>query len=74
MKEMRKLKIELIEYKSSKLLGYLNMAKGFEIERIKKLETKLEKLKILKTIADAITESFISKNYLYHILKHKIIL
>ena len=36
-----------------------------------KIEIKLEKIKIPKTIVDAITESVISKKYLYHILGHK---
>ena len=58
---MEELKIKKLEDKSSKLLGDLNMEKGFEIDRIKKIEIKLEKLKIPKTIADAITESIISK-------------
>ena len=50
------------------------MEKGFEIERIKNIEIKLEKLKISKTIVDAITKSVISKKkkkYLYHILRLK---
>ena len=49
------------------------MEKGFEIERIKNIEIKLEKLKIPKTIVDAITKSVISKKkkYLYHILRLK---
>ena len=50
------------------------MEKRFEVERTKKIEIKLEKLKILKTIVDAITESVIPKKYLYHILRHKKIL
>ena len=48
------LKIETIEYKSSKLLGDLNMEKGIEIEEIKEIEINLEKLKIPKTIFNAI--------------------
>ena len=48
------LKIETIEYKSSKLLGELNMEKGIEIEEIKEIEINLEKLKIPKTIVNAI--------------------
>ena len=48
------LKIETIEYKSSKLLGDLNMEKGIEIEEIKEIEINLEKLKIPKTIVNAI--------------------
>ena len=61
----------MIEGKSSKLLGDLNIEKGLNIEKIKKIEIKLEKLKIPKTITDAITESVISKKYLYNILRHK---
>ena len=38
----------MIEYKSSKLLGDLNMEKGIEIEEIKWIEIKLQKLTILK--------------------------
>ena len=38
---------------------------------MEKIEIKLEKIKIPKTIVDAITESVISKKYLYHILGHK---
>ena len=48
------LKIETIEYKSSKLLGDLNMEKGIETEEIKEIEINLEKLKIPKTIVNAI--------------------
>ena len=59
---MKELEIVMIEDKSSKLLRNLNIEKEFEIERIKKIEIKLEKLKIPKTIVDAITESVISKN------------
>ena len=35
---MKELEIEMIEDKSSKLLGDLNMENGLEIERIKKIE------------------------------------
>ena len=47
------------------------MEKGFEITRLKKIEIKLEKPKMPKTIVDTITESVISKKYLYPILRHK---
>ena len=47
---MEELKIKMIEDKSSKLFGDLNMEKGFEIETIKKIEIKIEKLKFPKTI------------------------
>ena len=53
-KDVEGLKIETIEYKSSKLLGDLNMEKGIEIEEIKEIEINLEKLKIPKTIVNAI--------------------
>ena len=49
LEEMKQLKIEMIEDKSSKLLGDLNMEKRIEIEEIKEIEIKLEKLKIPKT-------------------------
>ena len=39
-----------IEYKSSKLLGDLDMEKRIKIEEIKEIEIKLEKLKIPETI------------------------
>ena len=41
------------------------------MKEMEKIEIKLEKIKIPKTIVDAITESVISKKYLYHILGHK---
>ena len=41
------------------------------MKEMEKIEIKLEKIKIPKTIVDAITESVISKQYLYHILGHK---
>ena len=49
------------------MLEDLNMEKGFEIERIKKTEIKLEKLKISKTIVDSIRKPAISKKC-YHAL------
>ena len=39
-----------IEYKSSKLLGDLDMENRIKIEEIKEIEIKLEKLKIPETI------------------------
>ena len=52
-KEMGELKIEnnrkkTIENKSSKLLGDLNLEKEFEVERIKKMEIKLEIISYFK--------------------------
>ena len=38
----------MIEYNSSKLLVDLNMRKGIEIEEIKWIEIKLQKLTVLK--------------------------
>ena len=40
------------------------------IERIKKIEIKLEKLKISKTIVDTIKKSAISEKCLHHISRH----
>ena len=51
---MEGLKIETIEYKSFKWLDDVNMEKGIEIEKIKKIEIKLEKLKIPKKIFNII--------------------
>ena len=53
---MKRLKIEAIERKSSKLLSNLNMEKGFEMEEIKEIEyiilclTKSLKIDELKQI------------------------
>ena len=47
---MEVLKIEMIEDKSSKFLGDLNMEKRIEIEEIQAIEIKQEKLKITKKI------------------------
>ena len=61
----------MIEYKTSKLLEDLNMEKRIEIEEIKEIERKLEKLKIPKTIVNIIKKIIISEKYLYQILRHK---
>ena len=61
----------MIEYKTSKLLEDLNMEKRIEIEEIKEIEIKLEKLKIPKTIVNIIKKIIISEKYLYQILRHK---
>ena len=61
----------MIEYKTSKLLEDLNMEKRTEIEEIKEIERKLEKLKIPKTIVNIIKKIIISEKYLYQILRHK---
>ena len=61
----------MIEYKTSKLLEDINMEKRIEIEEIKEIERKLEKLKIPKTIVNIIKKIIISEKYLYQILRHK---
>ena len=61
----------MIEYKSSKLLGGLNMEKEIKIEEIKEIEIKLEELKIPKTIVGTIKKSIIPEKYLCHILRYK---
>ena len=48
---MEELKIEMIEDKSSKFLGDLNMEKRIEIEEIQAIGIKQEKLKITKKIS-----------------------
>ena len=60
----------MIEHKSSKLLGDLNIKKGIEIEEIKEIEIKLEKLKITKVIVNTIKKLIISEKYLPHIFRH----
>ena len=47
------------------------MEKEIEIERIKKLEMRLKKLKVSKTIVNAVGKLVISEKYLYHILNHE---
>ena len=71
IKEMKRLRIETIELKSSKLLGDLNLKKGFEIEEIIEIEIKLEKLKIPTTVINTIKKSIISEEYMHHILRHR---
>ena len=71
IKKIRELIIDTIEYDYDKLIGDLNMEKGLEIEKIKKIEIKLEKLKISKTIVDTIKKSVISEKCLHHISRYK---
>ena len=68
---MKKIKIEVIELKGSKLLGNLNIEKGIQIEAIKEIEMELEKLKIPKTIVNAIKNLIISEKYLGRILRQR---
>ena len=67
---MRELIIDTIEHDYDKLIGDLNMEKGLGIEKIKRLEIKLEKLKISQTIVDTIKKSVISEKYLHNISRH----
>ena len=55
---MKNIKTEMIEYKSYKLLGDLNMEKGIETEEIKELEIKLGELKIPKTVVNTFQNTF----------------
>ena len=49
------------------------MEKGIEIEEIKKIELKLEKLKITKSVVNTIKTLIISEKYLY-LISHYITL
>ena len=53
------------------LLYDLNIEKGLELERIKEIEIKLEKIKLSITIADATEKSVISEKCLHHISRHR---
>ena len=55
---MKNMKTEMIEYKSYKLLGDLNMEKGIETEEIKEIEIKLAELKIPKTVVNKFQKTF----------------
>ena len=50
IKNVRELKIDIVEHDYDKLIFDLNVEKRFGIEKGKKIEIKLEKLKISKTI------------------------
>ena len=71
IKNIRELIIDTIERDYDILINHLNIEKGLEIERIKKIEIKLEKIKLSKTIADTIKKSVISEKCLYHISRHR---
>ena len=47
------------------------MEKGLEIERIRKIEIRLEKLKISKAIVDSIKKSVISGKCLHQISRYR---
>ena len=51
IKNIRELIIDTIEHDYNKLINNLNIEKRLEIERIKKIEIKLEKIKLSKIIA-----------------------
>ena len=71
IKKIRELIIDTIEYDYDKLVGDLNMEKGLEIERIRKIEIRPEKLKISKTIVDSIKKSVISEKCLHQISRYR---
>lgn len=68
---MKRLQTKAIEIKSSKLLGDLNMEKGFETEERKELKIKLDRLKIPQTIVNTIKKLITSEKYMHHILRHR---
>lgn len=71
IKNIRDLIIDTTEHDNNKLIRDLNMRKGLEIERIKKVEIKQEKLKISKIIVDTIKKSVISEKCLHFISRHR---
>ena len=73
IKTIRELIINTIEYDYDKLINDLNIEKWLEIERIKKKEIKLEKIKLSKTVVDTIKKSVVSKKCLYYIWRQKIL-
>ena len=74
IKEMKRLRIETLELKSSKLLGDLNLKKGFEIEEIMEIEIKLEKLKIPTTVINTINKIYYFRGvYVSHFKTQKLL-
>ena len=71
IKNIRELMIDTIEHDYNKLINDLNIEKRLEIEEIKKMEIKLEKIKLLKIIPDTIKKSVISEICLHHISRHR---
>ena len=71
IKKIRELIIITIEYDCDKLIGDLSMEKRLKIGRIKKIEIRLEKLKISNTLIDTIKKSVISEKCLHHISRHR---
>ena len=60
-KNIRELIIDTIEHGYNKFMKNLNIEEGLWIERIRKIEIKLEKIKLSKAIADTIKKSLISE-------------
>ena len=71
IKNIRELIIDTIKHDYDKSTNDLNVEKGLGIERIKKIETKLQKIKLSKTIADTTKKSVISEKCLHHISRHR---
>ena len=63
MKKIKKSKEEIIKFKISKLLNELNIEKGIKMDQIKKIEAKLEQLKIAKRVIDKIKKSIITYEF-----------
>ena len=71
IKNITELIINTMEYDYDKLINSFNIEKRLEIERIKKTKIKLEKIELLKTIADTSKKSVISEKCLHHISRHR---
>ena len=63
--------IDKIEHDFDILIYDFNIGKLLEIERIKEIEIKLEKIKVSIIIADTNKKSVISEKYLHHILRQR---
>ena len=73
IKSIKKSKKEILKFtktlnllrdtKTFKLLYDLNFEKGIEIDEIKKIEAKLEKLKIVKRVIGTIKKSIITNEF-----------
>ena len=63
IKRIKKIKKEIIKYIFSKLLDDLNFEKRIEIDEIKKIEAKLEKLIIGKRVTNTIKKSIITNEF-----------
>lgn len=55
---MKRLKLQAMHLKISKLLGILNSEKEIETEEIKEIEIKLAELKIPKTVVNKFQKTF----------------